>query len=150
MIDIGTPELSRRKKIVPIKMRTSVLVRVVDATAVDRALMRDLIDPTQHSVIVAFGNDCYRANLIGPRASDYGRPIGTGSRHETSQSEADALLRVGDAIKWLVRRVGDRSMRIVHRMVLDDRDTRSAAALRAAADSLIEFYGVSRSLRHRR
>lgn len=120
-------------------MRASVLVRVLDSTAVDRTLMSGVVDPEEHSVLVAFGKDCYLACLTGPRASDYGRPMGSGVRHETSQKEAEALQRVGKAIDYLDRWAGRNVREGLLRMILQEQD-QPAATVKAAAEALVNFY----------
>lgn len=138
-IDIGTPEFNRRRRVTPIKMRASVLVRVVDSTAIDRALMSECVSPEQHSVLVAFSNDCFMASLIGPRAQDYGRPMGTGTRHDMSDREAAALQRVGKAIDYLDRVAGRDVREGLLRMILEDLDQQSSL-INAAAEALVGFY----------
>ena len=143
-VDIGTPEFGRRRKVVPVKMRSSVLVKVVDSTAIDRCLMRNHVDAEQHSVLVAFSNDCYTACMLGPRASDYGRPIGTGAKHEVSDREAAALQRVGKAIDLIDARAGRDVREALLRLVMQDTD-QSAHLINAASDMLVMFY---QNLRH--
>jgi len=138
-IDTGTAEFNRRRKVVPIKMRTSVLVRVVDSTAIDRALMNSHVDPEQHSALVAFSNDCFIASLIGPRAQDYGKPMGTGARHDIGEREAAAMQRVGRAIDHVDALCGRPVRESLMRMVLEDRDMLAADVLGAAL-ALLEFY----------
>ena len=139
LIDTGTREFNKRHKIVPIKLRNSVLIRALDTTAVDRALLGDLITPEEHSVIVAFGKDCYVANMLGPHASDYGRPIGNGSRHEVSTREAEALQAVGRVLSDLTRRGGHSARRAVYDMVMLDVDA-PKAILKIAVGILGDFY----------
>lgn len=138
-IDIGTPEFNKRRKVSPVKMRASVLVRVIDSTALDRALMNNSVSPEQHSVLVAFSNDCFMASLIGPRAQDYGRPMGSGTRHDTSDREAAALQRVGRAIDHVDRQAGRDVREGLLRMVLQDQD-QLAGMVNAAAEALVDFY----------
>jgi hypothetical protein len=139
-IDTGTKEFGRRHRVVPVKMKTSVLVKVMDSTAIDRALMKDIVDPEQHSVLVAFQKDCYAAALIGPRrVSDYGRPMGTGAAHDISTREAEALQLVGRAIDYVDQSASRRVREALLRMVLSETDE-PAADIRSAADSLVKFY----------
>lgn len=138
-IDIGTPEFQRRRRVVPVKMRSSVLVRVVDSTAIDRCLMNNYVDAEQHSVLVAFSNDCFTACLLGPRASDYGRPIGTGSKHDVSDREAAALQRVGKAIDLIDARAGRNVREALLRLVMHDSD-QPQDLVSAASEMLVVFY----------
>lgn len=139
-IDTGTKEFSIRHRVVPVKMKASVLVKVMDSTAVDRALMKDIVDPEQHSVLVAFQKDCYAAALIGPRrVSDYGRPMGTGASHDISTREAEALQLVGKAIDYVDQSATRRVREALLRLVLSETDE-PAADIRSAADSLVKFY----------
>jgi len=147
-IDTGTPEFNKRKRVTPIKMRSSVLVRVIDSTAIDRALMTECVTPEQHSVLVAFSNDCFMASLIGPRAQDYGRPMGTGTRHDTSDREAAALQRVGKAIDHIDRGAGRGVREGLLRMILEDLD-QPASLVNAAAEVLVDFYSGRTGIRDR-
>lgn len=139
LIDTGTKEFNRRHRIVPIKMRNSVMIRALDTTAVDRALLNNVIDPEQHSIVVAFGKDCYLANMLGPRASDYGRPMGNGSKHEVSTREAEAMQLVGRALDYLTQKGGHACRLAIYDMVMSDRDA-DTATLKAAVSILSDFY----------
>lgn len=147
-IDIGTPEFNKRRKVSPIKMRASVLVRVIDSTAIDRALMTDAVSPEQHSVLVAFSNDCFMASLIGPRAQDYGKPMGTGTRQDMSDREVAALQRVGKAIEHIDRGAGRGVREGLLRMILEDID-QPASLVNAAAEMLVNFYSSRPGIRDR-
>lgn len=139
MLDTGTKEFNRRHRIVPIKLRNSVMIRALDTTAVDRALLQGQIDPDEHSMISAFGKDCYIANLLGPRASDYGRPMGSGAKHDVSTREAEALQLVGRVLSYLTTKGGHAVRRAVYDMVMSDRDA-PTATLKVAVGLLVEFY----------
>jgi hypothetical protein len=139
-IDTGTKEFNKRHRVVPFKMRNSILVKALDTTAADRAMMNGVIDPSEHSAVLAFEKDCYVANLIGPHASDYGKPIGTGARHEISTREAEALQTVGRALSFLTQRVGAQARSAVYAMVMEDRDCENPTLVKNAASSLMEFY----------
>ena len=124
------------------------MVRVVDSTAIDRALMTDLVTPDQHSVLVAFSNDCFIACLTGPRAQDYGKPMGTGSRHDMSDREVAALQRVGKAIEHIDRGAGRDVREGLLRMILEDID-QTADLVNAAAEMLVNFYSGRSGIRDR-
>lgn len=141
VIDTGTKEFQSKRRVVPIKMRASVLVKVIDSTAIDRALMNGHVEPDEHSALVAFANDCHRASMTGPRASDYGRPIGTGAAAEVSQREADARQRVGRAIDFLDRNAGREAREALLRAILSDEDT-PAPLVKSAAKVLMKFYMI--------
>ena len=106
-------------------------------------LCDDILTPEQHSVVVAFHADMHRASLLGIKAQDYGKPMGSGSNPEMSLREAMILQRVGRALECLDARVGTEARMILLRVVMEDLPVRTKlreAQMKACADALIDFY----------
>ncbi len=97
--DYGTPELARRFSVVP-KLNGAYTygAKVMDDTEIDRLLMKDRINPTQHSILQAFASRLEQAGYNGVKAIDYNathhsEPHTMGDRMHVKVSRAIYLRR---------------------------------------------------------
>lgn len=89
----------------------AVRMRVKDGCEIDRLQLRGLINPFQHSAAASFARDLHAARLLGVATVNLGG-TGGGQGGSITDGQADALIKVGDAIRVLDRLVGQ-SVRVL-------------------------------------
>lgn len=75
-MDAGTPELARHFKIVPkLSDPTTLTMKVMDGSEIDRLLMHDVIDPAQHSTLAMLAKRLHGYGFVGLKSPDYSSRI---------------------------------------------------------------------------
>lgn len=145
-VDTGPPELARHYTLKPVlqSQRTGnqTHIRIQDQTEIDRLLLNDWITPDQYSAAEAMARDIHIAGLVGLRAMDYGRVIGSATPPEITGREAWKRVKISKAIEYLDRTAGYDRRFLVMGVCNDELrlDKRAAGTCGEGLDRLIVFY----------
>lgn len=121
----------------------AVRLRVQDGSELDRLFLRGRIDEFQHSAGEQFSRDLHRAKLLGMATTNFARATGGGG--SLTDAQADALGRVGDAIRWLDHEVGASVRSVTLDACLSLRETDRIEELRAGLTALLDCYDARSS-----
>lgn len=74
--DYGTPEIAKRFTVVPkLSQSSGMHMKVADDTEIDRLLLRDEINMSQHATLEGFMRRLHKMGFVGVRSPDYESPI---------------------------------------------------------------------------
>ncbi len=138
--DTGTPELSRRRRVIP-RLRAasgySYDLYVADGSGPDRLLLAGKIDTNQHALLLSFTVLLHKARMLGPKGPAFER-VSTSDPAAISTKMSEALRLVGRVNGYLDKAVGRKPrMGLVDLCMLDiayDASAEHLAALREALD----------------
>lgn len=75
-MDAGTPEMARHFNIVPrLSSPTTTTMKVLDGNEIDRLLLVDAINPSQHATLTTLANKLLACGFSALRSPDYSSPI---------------------------------------------------------------------------
>lgn len=119
--DYGTPELARRFSVVPKLIGNSYGARVMDDTEINRLLMKDLINPLQHSLLRALAEKLERASFNELRAINYDATHFS-EPHTMGDRKAERLARARNLIKGMITHhlIGEQRFDALVRLVSED------------------------------
>lgn len=143
LVDIGTPELSKRHKLKPERSPTGARVRNLDGTELDRLLHRELISPDEYSIFDDFRADLFRANMIGVKARPMTSIMGVYTTSpDITTREAEALNTVHRAMAAMNKACSTAMAAHVVDMIIVDRPmpAKLLPALRKACKALARSY----------
>lgn len=130
-IDCGTKEFGHRYTLKPELIGAStghsVHMRVVDETAIDRLLLKGMINLDEHIIGNKVAGDLHRANFSKIAASKLEPSSGRPDPHAFVFT--DNLVEVGKLFTYLDEKVGVDARNLVTNVLLDMRDVRSETEL---------------------
>ena len=121
----------------------AVRLRVQDGSELDRLFLRGIIDEFQHSAGEQFSRDLHRAKMLGMATTNFARNGGGGG--SITDAQADALGRVGDAIRYIEHEVGPSVRMVTLNACLSLCVTAQVEELRAGLTALLDCYDARSS-----
>lgn len=121
----------------------AVRLRVQDGSELDRLFLKGIIDEFQHSAGEQFSRDLHRAKMLGMATTNFARN-GSGGGSITD-AQADALGRVGDAIRYIEHEVGPSVRMVTLNACLSLCVTVQVEELRAGLAALLDCYDARSS-----
>jgi len=140
-IDMGTSELSKRLRVVPKPIGGGMEYqgKVVDETYIDRLLLEDRINSSDHSTLEKFLHLLQKANFVGMRSPVYDAPL-SADPSIVGDRRANQIRAVVSLFRRMDERLGKGKRIVLVNMVLIDRpwpDTDEQ--LRDAIDTLAKI-----------
>lgn len=139
--DIGTPELSRRRKVLPRTQAGAGYnydLYVVDGSEIDRLLLAGKIDTVQHSTLNSFTIKLHRANMLGPKAPALEKRSSSDPAWVAGKA-AEEMATITRIIRSLDREIGDGPRRAIVDLCMMDKPPQGidlAAAIAALSKAL--------------
>jgi len=133
--DTGTPELAKRRRILPRLTAGHYDLYVVDGSGPDKLLSDGHIDTVEHAAFLALTVLMHRANMLGPKSPAMERVTGS-DPSMMSQKVADAMKRVSVVIAGLDRMIGRAAREEVVNLCMLDQPLTNIESVKQKADAL--------------
>lgn len=104
--DFGSPELAKRFTIVPKLSATSGYHgKVLDDNEIDTLLLKDQINATEHSMLVALLQKLHKATFVGLKSPDF-NGVAHSDPSRLADRKAHAVMSVCNLIKMMDKMIG--------------------------------------------
>lgn len=145
--DMGTPEISKRYRVIPVLTRGQfgMNAKVVDETEIDRLLLEDHINPSQHAALENFLNRLVRGGFVGLKSPSYDAPISADPAMVAAR-KSEAIRAASHMIGHLRRVVGRNKTDSLMNLVLMDKKWELPIAELHSCVNLMERYFTSSRL----
>lgn len=119
--DYGTTEITHQYLVIPRLTRGSYGYnsKVMDETEIDRLLLKDIINASQHASLERFLKELMEAGFIGVRSPNYEAPVQSDAS-SSGDRKANIIRKSVAVMKRLERKVGKgRRSALVNLVILD-------------------------------